>query len=150
MKAKGNLWLVGWWLCWLGIAAAAPENLTQAITDEINQIRVSAQLPPLQPDRALAALAGEWSERMARRNRLEHRKDLLEQMKRLGYRAINENIFYTTGEVTARDVVAAWMNSPGHRRNLLAPAMNRIGVGQAINRSGVTYVTFNSAQAAAP
>ncbi|GAB4246251.1 MAG: hypothetical protein OHK005_11990 [Candidatus Methylacidiphilales bacterium] len=150
MKAKRSLWLVGWWLVGLGIAGAAPENLTLAITDEINQIRVSAQLPPLLPDRALAALAGEWSERMARRNRLGHRNDLLEQMKRLGYLAINENIFSATGPVTARDVVAAWMNSPGHRRNLLAPSMNRIGVGQAINRSGVSYFTFNSAQAAAP
>ncbi len=134
-------------MCGAPVAGAAPENLTQGITDEINQIRVAAKLPPLEPDRALAALAGEWSERMARRNRLAHRDDLISQMKRLGYRAINENIFYTTGPITAREVVAAWMNSPGHRRNLLAPGMNRIGVGQAMNRSGVTYFTFNGAQA---
>lgn len=150
MKRRSNLLAAGLWLACLGWAFATPEDLTLAITDEINQIRVSAQLQPLQPDRALAALAGEWSDRMARRNRLGHRKDLQEQMKRLGYRAINENIFYSTGPVTARDVVTAWMNSPGHRRNLLAPSMNRIGVGQAINRSGVTYFTFNSAQATAP
>ncbi|MFQ3670631.1 MAG: CAP domain-containing protein [Verrucomicrobiia bacterium] len=135
------------WLTSASLATSTPPNLTQAITDEINQIRVSAQLPPLLPDRNLSALAGEWSDRMARRNRLSHRSDLLAQMRRLGYRSINENIFYATGPVTAREVVAAWMNSPGHRRNLLAPMMNRIGVGQAVNRSGVTYFTFNSAQA---
>lgn len=131
-----------------GWAPAQPHpNLTQAIIDEINQIRVATNLPALVPDRSLSQLAGEWSERMARRNRLDHRGDLVAQMRRLGYRAINENIYYANSPVTAREVVAAWMQSPGHRRNLLAPMMNRIGVGQAINRSGVTYFTFNSAQA---
>jgi uncharacterized protein YkwD len=128
-----------------GTVLAQNQNLTQAITDEINTIRVNTNLQALQPDRRLSALAGAWSEVMAKRNKLFHRQNLREQMRTHGYHSINENIYYSTGPTSAKAVVEAWMNSPGHRRNLLDPRMNRIGVGQAINAAGTTFFTYNSA-----
>jgi len=35
----------------------------------------------------------------------------------------------------------AWMNSPGHRANILSPVYTQIGVGFAKNKSGVPYWT---------
>ena len=40
-----------------------------------------------------------------------------------------------------REVVADWMGSAPHRRNLLSAAYERTGVGIAIDESGMVYVT---------
>lgn len=42
---------------------------------------------------------------------------------------IGENIAY--GQLSPRQVVRDWMNSPGHRRNILDGDFDRIGVGYA-------------------
>lgn len=41
-----------------------------------------------------------------------------------------ENIAYGT-DYTPQDVVAAWMKSPGHRKNILNPDFTHIGIGYA-------------------
>lgn len=46
------------------------------------------------------------------------------------------------GYSTAAETVAAWMASPGHRANVLDPALNKIGVA-AIYRSGRWVVAAN-------
>ena len=43
------------------------------------------------------------------------------------YKVIGENI--ASGQETPKDVVAAWMNSPGHRKNIMNPDFTGIGVG---------------------
>ena len=45
----------------------------------------------------------------------------------MSYHAAGENIAY--GQRTPREVVAAWMNSPGHRANILNASYTQIGVG---------------------
>ena len=39
--------------------------------------------------------------------------------------------------------VISWMNSPGHRANLLTPRWRDLGVGVAVNRTGRIYLTQN-------
>ena len=43
------------------------------------------------------------------------------------YRSAGENI--AMGQRTPSEVVQAWMNSPGHRANILDPSFTRVGVG---------------------
>ncbi len=43
------------------------------------------------------------------------------------YRAVGENI--AAGQTTPAGVVSSWMNSPGHRANILNESFNKIGVG---------------------
>lgn len=43
------------------------------------------------------------------------------------YNTAGENI--ALGQRTPKQVVSAWMNSPGHRRNILNPAFNKMGIG---------------------
>ena len=47
----------------------------------------------------------------------------------LSYRSAAENI--AAGQTTPAAVVKAWMNSPGHRANILSTSTNQIGVGYA-------------------
>lgn len=53
--------------------------------------------------------------------------------------AAGENIAY--GARTAQEVMDMWMNSYGHRSNILSPAYNQIGVGVAKKSNGTLYWT---------
>jgi uncharacterized protein YkwD len=45
----------------------------------------------------------------------------------ISYRTSGENIAY--GQRSPEEVVNGWMNSPGHRANILNPSFNKIGIG---------------------
>lgn len=55
------------------------------------------------------------------------------------YRSAGENIAY--GQKTPQQVVEGWMNSPGHRANIMNSGFTRIGVGYYQNSAGVNYWT---------
>lgn len=55
------------------------------------------------------------------------------------FSAAGENIAY--GQRTPAEVMNAWMNSPGHRSNILSPTYNQIGVGVAKSANGTCYWT---------
>ena len=50
------------------------------------------------------------------------------------YNRAGENI--ASGQRTPEAVVRAWMNSPGHRANIMSPRFNKIGVGYAYTTGG--------------
>lgn len=54
----------------------------------------------------------------------------------ISYRAAGENIAY--GQKTPQEVVTAWMNSSGHRANILNANFGKIGIG-VYQKNGVTY-----------
>lgn len=55
------------------------------------------------------------------------------------YRRAGENIAW--GQKTPEAVVTAWMNSEGHRANIMNVNFSRIGVGYLTNASGTPYWT---------
>lgn len=55
------------------------------------------------------------------------------------FSAAGENIAY--GQTTAAAVMNSWMNSPGHRSNILSATYNQIGVGIAKAANGTYYWT---------
>lgn len=55
------------------------------------------------------------------------------------FSAAGENIAY--GQPSPQSVMTAWMNSPGHRSNILNPTYTYIGVGAAKSSNGVLYWT---------
>ena len=65
---------------------------------------------------------------------------LVDRLARVGFswRAAAENV--ASGQTTAGSVMAAWMNSPGHRSNILS-TNTRIGVGFAVAADGRRYWT---------
>lgn len=57
----------------------------------------------------------------------------------VSYRGAGENIAY--GQKTPEQVMEGWMNSQGHRANILNPNFTAIGVGYYQNSRGVSYWT---------
>jgi uncharacterized YkwD family protein len=62
-----------------------------------------------------------------------------DMMKKYGFKfiAAGENI--AMGQTTAQEVMNSWMNSPGHRANILSPNYTQIGVGLAVDKNGRNY-----------
>lgn len=66
-------------------------------------------------------------------------KDRLDDAK-YQYTRYGENIAYVTDFPTAEKIMKMWMDSPGHRENILRPEFTEIGVGVVKSgRTGATY-----------
>ena len=125
--------------CVLGPAAAArPGGTTLTATErsllrEVNAVRRSNGLRLLSVDPALVRVARSYSATMLRTNAFTHGA-MGARLAASGARgpAFGENLAWGTGPYgAAKFIVRSWMNSPGHRANLLRPGWNRIGLGIA-------------------
>ena len=119
----------------------------------LNAQRSSAGFRALSTRPVLSRAAARYSARMVRESFFAHR-DLAGRLARAGYIShaatdwlVGENLAWATGVLaTPRQLVAAWMASPGHRRNILEPAFRDIGIGVASGTpssspDGVTVTT---------
>jgi len=106
-----------------GVKLAAIEANLVSYT---NEQRVKHGLPPLEVDKDLMETAREQAAWMTRNRALIHTR-----------RPLAENI--AMGQPHSSDAVQAWMNSPGHRANILNPGHRRIGVAAYRAASGVIY-----------
>ncbi|MGW0906194.1 CAP domain-containing protein [Streptomyces sp. NPDC002853] len=110
-----------------------------------NAERTAARLRPLAPDPLLTVAAQAHSADMVTRAFYSHTSpDGGEPWHRASaagstHRAIGENI--ACGQRTPAEVVDGWMNSPGHRANILKPSFTHLGVGFAGGGSAGTYWT---------
>lgn len=57
----------------------------------------------------------------------------------VSFKGSGENIAW--GQTTPQQVMEGWLNSPGHRANILNPKFTSIGVGHYQNSKGVNYWT---------
>ena len=102
--------------------------------------RAKYGLPALSQDSKLMQLCKMKSQDMAYRNYFSHNSPVygsaFNMMKTYGVKfvAAGENI--AEGQKTPDAVVASWMNSPGHRANILNKVYKEIGVGIATDRYG--------------
>lgn len=105
----------------------------QKVADLTNQERAKAGLKALQVDTNLSKMAHEKSRDMSVNNYFSHTSPTygspFDMMKKFGitYNYAGENI--AMGQRTPEEVVKAWMNSEGHRKNILSPNFTHIGVG---------------------
>lgn len=111
----------------------------------VNAERKKAGLSGLAENAPLMKTATVKSEDMAKNNYFSHTSPTygspFDLMKKFGisYRAAGENI--AMGQETPEQVMKAWMNSPGHRENILNPSFTKIGVGVAKNSENQYYWT---------
>jgi uncharacterized protein YkwD len=123
------------------VSFATPANgdvaaLAEAVIRLTNDERKKRGLPPLSLNRNLAKSAQYHADFMARNDCFAHRcakePPLAQRAKNAGYgyRGVAENI--AGGSPTPAEVVEGWMNSPGHRANILHPEMREIGIGYAL------------------
>lgn len=123
---------------------------------QLNVERSRKGLRPLRLNRRLSAAAQGHSRAMARRHFFSHTSlngaSFTDRIRSTGYLrgarswSIAENIAYGSGHLsTPRAIGRAWMNSPGHRANILSRSYRSIGIGIAAGTpfggGGATYTT---------
>ena len=99
----------------------------------VNDLRLGYGLEQLTYDEDLGGLARMKSEDMMKNNYFDHVSPtygdpgkMLDQFQ-VSYKTAGENI--AKGVATPEEVVTAWMQSDGHRANILNPDFTHIGVG---------------------
>jgi len=117
------------------------KSYTQQVVDLVNAERAKEGLAPLTIDpnveKAATVRANEIQSNFdhTRPNGSSFSTALKEQG--VNYRGAGENIAW--GQKTPQDVVNAWMNSAGHRANIMNKSYTHIGVGNTQNNSGTQY-----------
>ncbi len=98
-----------------------------------NAQRVKAGCKPLKVDSRLNLSAQRHSADMAKRNYFEHEDpdghDFADREKAAGFVGDSGGENIAMGQTSAAEVMNDWMNSPGHRRNILDCSFTLIGVG---------------------
>jgi uncharacterized protein YkwD len=114
-------------------ADIAPGRQPERLLAEINSLRERHGLGKLSTDRRPATAARNHAADMVGRDFFDHRgpggPGLAERVQRAGYAYahVAENI--AAGQEHAREVVASWMLSEGHRKNLLNVELSDAGIG---------------------
>jgi uncharacterized protein YkwD len=124
------------------VAPAVPAPATGGAEDQIlalvNAERAAAGCGAVSADPGLTAVARAHSEDMRDRDFFDHVNpeglSPFDRAERAGMSARAENIAY--GQPGPADVMAAWMDSSGHRANILNCDLTRLGVGIADGNGG--------------
>ncbi|NGY87805.1 hypothetical protein F6Y05_31765 [Bacillus megaterium] len=115
----------------------------QKVVDLVNQERQKQGLKPLTLNKKLSDVARTKSKDMMDKGYFDHNSPTygspFDMMKQFGieYTTAGENI--AKGQQSPEDVMNAWMNSDGHRKNILNPDFTEIGVGYV--KGDTTYWT---------
>ena len=110
----------------------------------LNSDRAAYGLPPLVIDPALSRIARIKSEDMRDNQYFSHTSptygDVRSMLRHFGleFSAAGENI---ARHATIEKAQAAFLSSPGHRRNIMSSAYTRVGLGVALDPKGFVYLT---------
>lgn len=120
------------------------ELMAKQVLELVNKERSKNNLSPLKLNASLSNIAQLKSEDMKNKNYFDHTSptygspfDMMKQFN-ISYKYAGENI--AKGQKTAEAVVNAWMNSEGHRKNILNANFTDMGIGY-IKSNGTTYWT---------
>ena len=110
----------------------------------LNNDRARYNLSPLVIDPALCRIARIKSEDMRDNQYFAHTSptygDVRQMLRQFGYSyaAASENIAH---HASINKAQAAFLSSPGHRRNIMSAAYTKVGVGVATDKNGFVYLT---------
>ncbi|OUQ85703.1 hypothetical protein B5G50_25695 [Brevibacillus brevis] len=108
-------------------------DFAKQVADLVNQERAKAGLKPVQMDATLSKVALAKAQDMSANNYFDHNSPTygspFDMMKQYGiqYSTAGENI--AMGQQSPQEVMQQWMNSEGHRQNIMNPDFTKIGVG---------------------
>ncbi|WP_428247488.1 CAP domain-containing protein [Ferrovibrio sp.] len=106
----------------------------RALLVAVNATRAKAGLDTLRENPQLRRAAADLADDLPRCGRFSHQgcdgSDLRERLARAGYPLAfaAENLAH--GPANAADTLAAWLESPGHRENLLRPELREAGIAE--------------------
>ena len=117
------------------------QEAAEAVASLVNAARQDAGLSELELDADLCAAAQARAQEIAQS--FSHTRPdgsscftILEELG-ISYRAAGENI--AMGQRTPEEVMDGWMNSSGHRANILNGTFTSIGVGYYVDRAGAAH-----------
>jgi len=154
---QGLAFLLGFAIAlWLAPRAVLTEPLSDPeasrleaqLYEQVNAVRAQYHLLALARQPEIDGVARAHSGDMAARGYMAHESpeganplDRLARGHVDGFSMAAENIGMTNKSTPAGEIVAAWMRSPVHRVNLLAPAFNTTGIGVARAHDGSWIAT---------
>jgi len=114
----------------------------QELVDLTNAARKKEDLQELQPHPKLFQAARLHAANMAKQDKLDHDldgKSMIDRLKAVEYgvESAGENIAHK--QTTPRKVITSWMESEGHKKNILTTDYVHIGVAVAKNAKGERY-----------
>ena len=110
----------------------------------LNNDRAQYNLAPLVIDPALCRIARIKSEDMRDNQYFAHTSPTYGDVRRMlthfgySYAAASENIAH---HATIEKAQAAFLSSPGHRKNIMSSAYTKVGIGVAVDKKGFVYLT---------
>lgn len=131
------------------------DDLEQTIHEETNRQRANHGVNQLEYDHHLSAIAFQHSRDMAQRDFFAHTNpdgdEPSDRYRKFGHddRSSGENISLEHHEIlaspteVARSIVEGWMNSQGHRENVLRDRFTKEGIGVYLDNNGGVYATQN-------
>jgi uncharacterized protein YkwD len=124
------------------LQVAEDSSYEQRVLQLVNGERARAGLGALGYDRRLDQAAERHNQQQAATRTMAHEGigdgDPGSRIRAAGFTgAWGENV--AAGQLTPEQVVAEWMASPGHRRNILDPTYSRLGVSYNTSSDGRTY-----------
>ena len=109
------------------------KSIEQTILNLVNQERRKNNIPELKLDWEISRVARYKSQDMCEKNYFNHNSptygspfDMLKKFN-ISYQTAGENI--AKGQKTAQAVMNSWMNSQGHRANILNKNFTKLGIG---------------------
>jgi uncharacterized protein YkwD len=138
-------------------ATVAKRTVIRATLCTLNAERARHGLTRLKLNRKLSAAARRHARDMVRRDYFAHDSlgggSFVDRIRRTGYLndagswSVGENLAWGSHDRAApRAITSMWMNSAGHRANILSPSFREVGIGFAIGAPGAsgpaaTYAT---------
>lgn len=127
----------------------APSRLEEAILAKVNRVRLEQGVAALRGSAPLCRAARGHSEYMVSTNFFSHLdkngKDVVDRLEAQGmteFRSAGENIYMGRNIADlVTSVIQEWLQSPGHKKNLLSPRYQETGIGVAAGDNGTVYVT---------
>jgi uncharacterized protein YkwD len=136
------------------LAHPAQLSIDQQVLNLTNQQRQQHGCAALALSPQLTAAASAHSQDMALHDLFSHTgsngSTIVSRVAATGYSysQLAENL--AAGPATAQDVVASWMNSPGHRANILNCGMHELGVGYYVQLDDQSNVRLDNGQLGGP
>lgn len=132
-----------------GVSAAVIRSMERDAFELINSERSHAGLPQLHWSDKVADVARYHSNNMAERNFFSHQgldgafvDERAAKLNMGRWSAIGENIAFMKGFDNPVEIaVQQWLQSPGHKRNLLNPDWTETAIGLAVSADGKYYFT---------
>jgi uncharacterized protein YkwD len=130
-------------------------NIENEILVLVNQERAKIGVKPLTMNETLRTMARFKSNDMLQYDYFDHTSPNIGGLGNLAkkfsynYTTLGENIWisqsssseYLRQNTTAAKIMNGWMNSPGHKANILNPSFGRIGIGVTFSTDGLCHAT---------